>query len=204
MRRLIPTVLVAAAVAVLAAAGTVAAQATQRFTDIPPGNWAERGAAFVVDCGIFPVKDDGSFGVNDQLTRGRLAKALYQYHHGCGRQSQAPEFTDSGIGEGFDEDAIVTDDVALEPGYYQVRVWVDEAPGFDWTDGEARDFYVWFGTKTGGHILVNASRTTTPFGYLELRVDEAADYWFAIRADEDFVWWANVNANPTPEGVSFD
>ena len=97
MRRLIPTVLVAAAVAVLAAAGTVAAQSEQRFTDIPPGNWAERGAAFVVDCGIFPVKDDGSFGVNDPLTRGRLAKALYQYHHGCGRQSRAPEINESGV-----------------------------------------------------------------------------------------------------------
>ena len=71
-------------VATMAVAAVARAQNSQRFTDIPAGNWAERGAEFVVDCGIFPVKDDGSFGVNDPLTRGRLAKALYQYHVGCG------------------------------------------------------------------------------------------------------------------------
>ena len=100
-------------------------------------------------------------------------------------------------------EGVTTDDVTLEPGYYQVRVWFDEAPGFDWNDGKARDFYVWFGTKSGGHTLINSSQTGTPFGYLELRVDDAADYWFIIRADDDFVWWANAAARPLPEGVTF-
>ena len=36
MRRLIPTVIVAVVAAVLGAAGTVVAQSTQRFPDVPP------------------------------------------------------------------------------------------------------------------------------------------------------------------------
>ena len=33
---------------------------------------------------------------------------------------------------------------------------------------------------------------------------EADDYWFIIKADDEFVWWTDLNRRPTVEGVTFD
>ena len=78
-------------------------------------------------------------------------------------------------------------------------------PGFGWDDGKPRDFYVWFGSNgTGGSTLVSGEHTSAPFGYLELRVNKPHDYWFHIRVGDDFVWWANADRRPTPDGVTFD
>ena len=198
MRRFIPTALIAVTVAILAAAGTVAAQSAQRFDDVPPDHYAFEAVNWMVDNGITTGCGDGTnFCPGRALNRAHVAAFLYRYH-----QTRTPEISESGVGE--TGEGVTTDDVTLEPGYYQVRVWFDEIPGFDWTDDKPRDFYVWLGTKSGGHTVVNTSQTSTPFGYLELRVDEAADYWFIIRVDDEFVWWARAQVSPLPDGVTFD
>lgn len=196
-RKATSTVLIATAVAVLAAAGTVAAQSEQRFDDVPTDHYAFEAINWMVDNEITGGCGDNNFCPDRPLTRAHLAAFLYRYN-----QARGPEINESGIG--VTDKSVTTDDVTLEPGYYQVRVWFDEIPGFDWTDDKPRDFYVWFGAKSGGHTVVNTSQTSTPFGYLELRVDEAADYWFIIRVDNEFVWWANAAASPLPDGVTFD
>ena len=194
MRKLIPTAIIAVTVAVLAAAGTVAAQSTERFADVAPDAYYYDAVNWAVDNGITSGCGDGTnFCPDKALTRAHVVTFLYR-----ALGAQTKEINESGVGEH------VTDNMRLEPGYYQVRVWFDEIPGFDWTDNKPRDFYVWFGSKAGGHTLVNTNQTGVPFGYLELRVNEAADYWFTIRVDDEFVWWASAQSSPTPEGVTFD
>ena len=184
-------------VAMLAVVGAVAAQSAQRFNDVPTDHYAYEAVNWAVDAGITGGCGDGTnFCPDAPLNRAQMVTFLHRYN-----QVRAPEINESGVGA--TDEGVTTDDVTLEPGYYQVRVWFDEIPNFDWTDNKPRDFYVWFGSKSGGHTVVNTSQTSTPFGYLELRVDEAADYWFIIRIDDEFVWWANAQASPLPDGVTF-
>ena len=186
----------AAVVAVLAVAGTVTAQSDQRFDDVPTDAYYYAAVNWAVDNGITSGCGDGTnFCPDKALTRAHVVTFLHR--------AIAPEFSVSGVGD--DDDRIITDDAALEPGYYTARVWFDDAPGVDWTDGKTRDFYVWFGSKrAGGRVLVSGAHNSAPLGYLDVRVDDAEDYWFTIRADDDFVWWASVDSNRTPDGVTFD
>ena len=163
MRRFIPTALIAVTVAILAAAGTVAAQSAQRFDDVPTDHYAYDAINWMVDNGITVGCGDGTnFCPEKPLNRAHVAAFLYRAF-----TQELPGH--SGIGDG--DDNVVTDDLTLEPGYYSVRVWFDEVPSYDWDDGTSRDFYVWFGNRAGGHTLIDTSVASTPFGYLELRVD---------------------------------
>ena len=199
MRRIIPTALIAAAVVLLAAAGTVAAQATQRFADVAPDAYYYDAVNWAVDNGITVGCGDGTnFCPHDTLTRAHMVTFLYR----------ANTSTFSGIGD------TVTDDVTLEPGYYTVRVHFLPAPGYDWDDGRDHDFYAWFGSKRGGVHLVTGKRegesanenaAVHGSSYYRVNVDDVGDdHWFIIEADDRFVWWAEAHRNSTPDGAAFN
>ena len=132
------------------------------------------------------------------MTRAHVAAFLYR----------ADTSTFSGTGD------TVTDDIALEPGFYTLNVQFLPAPGYDWDDNRDHEFYAWFGSKKGGVRLVSgmwegesAHKNYGVWGNRFFRVDAADagdDYWFSIEADDRFVWWAEEHRNSTSEGVTFD
>ena len=82
----------------------------------------------------------GPTGCPDRpLTRAHLAAFLYR--------SRTATF--SGTGDR------VTDDIILEPGYYDIWIAFRVKPGYDWDDRESYDLYTRFKSKTDGlqHIL---------------------------------------------------
>lgn len=184
------------AVAVLATAGTVIAQSTQRFEDVPSDAYFYEAVNWAVDNGITTGCGDGTnFCPDAPLTRAHVVTFLHR--------ALAPEFTASGAGD--DINVVVTDDVTLEPGYYAMAVNFELAPHTSWDDpDDYRDFYVWFGSKDAGWELVNMNHNWFPEGLHSVRVDEAGDYWFSIEADDEFVWWIDIYDRPTPEGVTFE
>lgn len=95
----IPTILIAAAVVVLAAAGTVAAQGEQRFDDVPPDHYAFDAINWMVDAGITSGCGDGSSFCPDQpLNRAHVAVFLYRYHqHSTTTTTMPPMDCDSAI-----------------------------------------------------------------------------------------------------------
>ena len=73
-------IIVVVAVAMLAVAGTVVAQSTQRYPDVPADHWAFDEINWAVDNDILSPYNDGTFGPDRPLTRARLAKYLHEYH----------------------------------------------------------------------------------------------------------------------------
>ena len=182
------------AVAVLAAAGTVAAQSSQRFEDVPPDAYYYEPVEWAFANGITGGCTATEFCPHDTLTRAHAVTFLYR--------AIAPAFEASGLGSG---DVIATDSVRLEPGYYTVIAATDTAPGFDWENpDDLRDFYVWFGSKTGGWDIINVSDNWPPTAFVDVRIDTADDYWLSIEIDDDFVWWADIVERQMPDGVTFD
>ena len=49
----------------------------------------------------------------------------------------------------------MTDDVALDPGYYRVTVQFFPKAGYDWDDDKEHDFYARFESKADGLTLVD-------------------------------------------------
>ena len=49
------------------------------FTDVAPGAWYARAAAWAAANGIVNGYGDGTFGPNDDITREQLAAILYRY-----------------------------------------------------------------------------------------------------------------------------
>jgi len=75
-------------------------QETPRFDDVPDGHVFEEEIAWLASTGITQGRGDGTFGLNDPVTRGAMAAFLYRY--------DAPEeIEDPDIGNGEEEQALV-------------------------------------------------------------------------------------------------
>ena len=99
MPRTISTVLIAAVVAILAAAGTVAAQTSQRFDDVPQDAYYHDAVNWAVDAGITVGCGDGSnFCPGRTLTRAETVTFLHRYHQAFGPPTVvAPVDCDSAV-----------------------------------------------------------------------------------------------------------
>ena len=201
MPKFITTALIAVAVAVLAAAGTVAAQTSQRFDDVPTDHDAHDAVEWAVANGIAGC-GDGKFCPDATVTRADLVTMLY-------RRTKA-QF--SGVGDK------VTDDIALEPGYYAVRVKFFPKSGYDWDDDKEHDFYARFESKGDGITLVDgdwrgswpadaeenpdkvSNRHSDVYRWYHFRVDEAADHWFEIETSGKIAWVASVTRHASQPG----
>ena len=196
MRR-ISAVLIVVAVIAAATFATAAAQSEQRFDDVPTDHYAHDAINWMADQGITGGCGDGTiFCPDTPLNRAHISAFLYR--------ALAPAMEASGLGD--DDDPVVTNSVRLEPGYYTVGVEVARAPGFDWTsENDLRDFYAWFGSKTGGWDVLDAADFDwlPAIEFLDVRIDKTEDYWLSLDIDNEFVWWATVYERPLPEGVSF-
>ena len=192
MRR-VSAVLIVLTVIAVSTIVTAAAQNPQRFSDVPADHYAYEAVEWAATTGITSGCTATTFCPDDPLTRGHVVTFLYR--------ALAPELAASGIGH--DTTPVVTDSVTLQPGYYTVRVEVARAPGFDWDTEEVRDFYAWFGSKTDGWVVLDDSGDWVLTAFLDVRIDNASDYWLTLELDDEFVWWAEVHERPLPEGVSF-
>ena len=75
----------AAAIAVFAVVGTVAAQGSQRFEDVAPDHYAYEAVNWAVDNGITRGCGDGTnFCPARTLNRGEVVTFLKRYHDGLG------------------------------------------------------------------------------------------------------------------------
>ena len=193
MRKFATTALIAAIVVVLAAAGTVAAQDSQRFSDVPTDHKAYDAIEWAATNGMTGC-GDGKFCPDATVTRADLATVLYQ-------QTKAPF---SGVG---DE---VTDDIVLEPGYYRVIVSFFPKSGYDWDDGKWHEFAAHFKSKGDEITLVEweesdeecefCDKHTDLFFAEHFRVDEAGPHWFDIKTSGKMAWVAQVNRYATQPG----
>lgn len=198
-RKAITTILTAVVVVVLAAAGTVAAQAEQRFDDVPTDHYAFDAINWMVDNQITGGCGDNNYCPDQPLTRAHLAAFLYR----------ASSSTFSGVGDA------VTDDLILEPGYYTVRVIFVPKAGYDWDDDSEREFVARFLSKSDGWTLTNTkwkgegpgeewNKHSDLWAVTHFRVDETGPHWFDIEVSGYFAWWAEVHRNSNPLGGGFD
>lgn len=99
MPKLVTTVLIAVAVAVLAATGTVAAQNAQRFDDVAPDAYYFDAVNWAVEAGITTGCGDGTnFCPDRTLTRAETVTFLHRYHRAFGPPTvAAPVDCDSAI-----------------------------------------------------------------------------------------------------------
>lgn len=123
LRKLIPTAIIAVAVAVLAAAGTVAAQSTQRFGDVPPDAYYYEAVNWAVDHGITTGCGDGTnFCPTRTLTRAETVTFLHRYHNKvltAGTILPKPEVA-PGLSLDLSSDAGFGPDFEVGPGVYAV------------------------------------------------------------------------------------
>ncbi len=81
-------------------AGKPAASGTQKsFSDIAPGMWYTDAIAWASENGIVNGYSNGTFGVNDSVTREQLAAILYRYAVNAGIQAEVT--ASSGAADGF-------------------------------------------------------------------------------------------------------
>ena len=80
MRRLMPTVIVAVVAAVLATAGTVIAQSTQRFPDVPPDHEAFEAIEWAVEVGVTLGYTDGTFKPERPLHKTHAVVFMERYY----------------------------------------------------------------------------------------------------------------------------
>ena len=80
MRKLIPTAIITVTIAVLATVGTVAAQSTQRFEDVPPDHYAFDAIEWAAANGITAGCGDGRFCPDSSLNRAQMVTFLHRYH----------------------------------------------------------------------------------------------------------------------------
>ena len=60
-------------------AGEPYVQYRQMFTDVEEGKWYTRAILWASEKGIVNGYNDGSYGINDNITREQIAKMLYLY-----------------------------------------------------------------------------------------------------------------------------
>ena len=65
-------------------AGQPAVQSKDTFTDVKTGDWFAQAATWAVEQGITAGYEDGSFGVNQTITRQEMAVFLYRYGQEAG------------------------------------------------------------------------------------------------------------------------
>ena len=74
------------------------------FSDVPGGHVFEEPVAWLASSGITQGRDDGSFGLDDPVTRGAMAAFLYRYDgEPSGPFEDAPGFFDVPGGHVFEE-----------------------------------------------------------------------------------------------------
>ena len=91
MRRLILTMI--AVVAVLAAAGTVAAQSAQRFPDVAPDHEAYEAVEWAAGVGITLGYTDGTFKPERPLHKNHAVLFMERYYDEILQASESPDFT---------------------------------------------------------------------------------------------------------------
>ena len=91
MRRLILTMI--AVVAVLAAAGTVAAQPAQRFPDVPPDHEAYEAIEWAAEAGLTAGYDDGTFKPERPLSKRHAVVFVERYYDKILGADQSEDFT---------------------------------------------------------------------------------------------------------------
>ena len=69
-------------------------QETPRFDDVPDGHVFEEEIAWLASTGITQGRGDGTFGLNDLVTRGAMAAFLYRYDGEVDGPFDAPDFDD--------------------------------------------------------------------------------------------------------------
>ena len=74
------------------------------FTDVPAGHAFEREIAWLASTGITQGRDDGTFGLNDPVSRGAMAAFLYRYDGEPEGPFDAPEFADVPEGHTFEQE----------------------------------------------------------------------------------------------------
>ena len=72
------------------------------FTDVPDGHVFEDEIAWLSSTGITQGRDDGTFGLNDAVTRGAMAAFLYRYDGEPDVPPDAPSFSDVPAGHVFE------------------------------------------------------------------------------------------------------
>lgn len=195
MRKFTYTVIIAAAVLVLAAAGTVAAQNSLRFSDVPTDHDAFDAVEWAAVNGVTGC-DDGEFCPDAAVTRADVATMMYQH----------TKANFSGVGDA------VTDDIVLEPGYYSVSVSFFPKSGYDWDDGKWHDFVARFKSKGDEITLMDweesdeecdtCNKHTSPSFWKHFRVDEAGPHWFDIKTSGKMAWVANVTLRASQPGAA--
>ena len=82
-----------AAVAVLAAAGTVAAQSAQRFPDVPPDHEAFEAIEWAAEVGVTTGYDDGTFKPERPLSKRHAVVFMERYYDQILQADESPDFT---------------------------------------------------------------------------------------------------------------
>ncbi|MCY3643105.1 MAG: S-layer homology domain-containing protein [Acidimicrobiaceae bacterium] len=200
MRKFAYTVVTATVVLVLAAAGTVAAQNSLRFSDVPTDHKAYDAIEWAAVNGVAGC-GDGRFCPDEAVTRAEVATMMYQRIRA--------QF--SGVGDG------ATDDITLEPGYYSVSVAFFPKSGYDWDDDKEHDFYARFESKSDGLTLVDgdwggawpaevenpdkvSNKHSDVHRWQHFRVDETAVHWFDIKTSGKIAWVAEITRRASQPG----
>ena len=95
MRRFIPTVIVAVVAAVLATAGTVIAQSTQRFPDVPPDHKAFEAIEWAAEVEITLGYTDGTFKPERPLHKTHAVVFMERYYEEVLGADVSADFTRS-------------------------------------------------------------------------------------------------------------
>ena len=86
-------IIVAAVVVVLTAAGTVAAQSTQRFPDVPLEHEAYEAIEWAADVELTLGYDDGTFKPEQPLSKQHAVVFMERYYDQILRAAESPDFT---------------------------------------------------------------------------------------------------------------
>lgn len=173
-------VLLTATIAVLAIAGTVAAQSTQRFNDVPPDHYAYDAINWMVDNNITRGCGDGTnFCPERPLNRAHIAAFLYR--------ALAPDF--SGVGND------TTPDMNLEPGFYSIEVLTRPAPDWESADGLLS---IYLRSRSGNWRILDWNEGDQPGIAFVVQIEEADEYWFNTFGDDKdmWSWWITIARLP--------
>ncbi|MCY3650425.1 MAG: S-layer homology domain-containing protein [Acidimicrobiaceae bacterium] len=134
-----PAIIVAVVAAVLATAGTVIAQSTQRFPDVPPDHEAFEAIEWAAEVGITIGYTDGTFKPERPLNKTHAVVFMERYYDQILQASESPEFTRGDMMQ-------VLYEVAGAPGRGSSSS--DSGEGAGDTGEEAPSGTPWLGTST--------------------------------------------------------